>query len=312
MSPESYFVSPGEFSTDSDPAAETMRITIRQGTAAGGLRISGQVWGVDGMYAGVLTTVLELNAAMPGRRSFDPSDVLNNVDYSNDLLAAAYYRPMATIFPDGLAILPIHGILTKDEGFSTSTRDIVEQVKRLASADSVRGILVFIDSPGGTVAGTNETADAIAAAASRKPVWTYAETCLACAYWCIARTGRIIAGPSSIIGSIGTYIVAADASKAAEMQGVKVHIVRAGELKGGDAWGTKPSDKYLAHKRELVDGINREFFTAVATGRRLTPERLKPLTEGRSYVGRSAVAAGLADELGTLDTSVKRLRNAFR
>ncbi len=205
----------------------------------------------------------------------------------------------------GVATIEIRGTMTK-YGSSLSQNPgslrLMRAVRQAAADDAVKSILLVIDSPGGTVSGTGDLADAVADAGQRKPVVTYAEDLMAsAAYEVGSQAGRVVINNDAVVGSIGTYAVLYDWSQLFAREGVKAVVIRAGQFKGAGTPGTEITADQIAEFQRMITAVNREFMNRVARGRRLPAERVAELATGAVEVGRDAVAAGLADEIGTME-----------
>jgi signal peptide peptidase SppA len=176
------------------------------------------------------------------------------------------------------------------------------RVNQLAADNSVGEILIFVDSPGGTVAGTHDLYLAIARAAERKRVTAVCEDLVAsAAYYAIAGATEICLNPGGVCGSIGVYMVVLDASKLFERMGVDVIVIRSGPHKGARIEGAKITGEQLEMWQGFVDAQHRLFVAAVAKGRRMKVDRVNDVADGRVLVGEQAVAAGLVDRIATFD-----------
>lgn len=192
----------------------------------------------------------------------------------------------------------------------TSTVAVRSQVRAAARDEAVGAILLRIDSPGGTVAGTADLAADIAEARKSKPVYAYIEDLGAsAAYWLASQADKIFAGPTAIVGSIGTYAVIYDQSARAAMAGVKVHVIKAGEFKGAGEGGTPVSTEQLARWQERVNQLNEHFIRGVAEGRRMPISRVRDLADGDVRVGEGALSAGLIDGVASFDATLAMLQS---
>jgi signal peptide peptidase SppA len=212
---------------------------------------------------------------------------------------------------NGVAVVHLRGTLMKSQAsFGTSTSTVLarRQIRDAADRHDVRAMLLFIESGGGTVAGTAELGDAIAAAGKQKPVWGYCEDlCGSAAYWAASQCLKVFANASAIVGSIGTYGVVYDSSGRAEREGIKVHVIRAGAFKGAGTPGTKVEAEHLAHFQKLVDGHNAMFTAAVAAGRRMTGKRVAELADGRAHLAGDALKLGLIDGVSTWEQTFQAI-----
>lgn len=215
-----------------------------------------------------------------------------------------------------VAVISLTGKLMKQRasmGGGTSTVEARRDIRAAARDPDVSAILLRIDSPGGTAAGTKELADDIAAAAAKKPVHTYIEDMAAsAAYWAASRSTMITANATAIVGSIGTYGVVHDMSGAAAMQGVKVHVIRAGEHKGVGTPGTEITADHLADMQRLVDQLNDHFLEGVAAGRGMNMDAVKALADGRAYLAADALKLGLIDSIGTFEQALAALQTTTK
>lgn len=209
---------------------------------------------------------------------------------------------------DNVAVIFIDGMTMKaDSKFGgTSTVRVRRALRDAMAEDAVDAILLRVDSPGGHVAGTMELADDVAAAASRKEVHAFGEDLMAsAAYWAVSRASRITANALAEVGSIGVYGVLVDESQAAEMAGVKVHVVSSGPMKGAGHPGTEVTPEVLADVQTFVDAVSAEFFGAVRKGRKLSAGALAKVATGGTWIAPEAVGLGLLDAVGTWEDALR-------
>lgn len=229
---------------------------------------------------------------------------------SGDLMSGA--NPVQ--FEDGVAVISLAGPLMKQVSSlsgGTSTVAAKKQIRNAAASKEVQAILLRVESPGGTSAGTLELANEVAAASKKKPVWAYAEDLMAsAAYWVGSQAQQIFANPTAIVGSIGTYAVIRDLSGHAAQLGVKVHVIRAGEMKGAGEPGTEVTPAMLAEWKRVVDGLNAHFVDGVASGRKhagLSRKMVDALADGRVYIGQEAVGNQLIDGVQSFEQTLAQL-----
>lgn len=207
-----------------------------------------------------------------------------------------------------IAVIPIVGPLSKDGYWGTSTLDLREKLFAAENDASIDGVLLSIDSPGGTVAGTMEAADAVYRMKKRKPVVAFAEDLMAsAAYWIGSVADEIVASPMSEVGSIGTVAAVMDMSAAAGAAGYKVHVISTGAYKGMLTPGAPVEDAHLAEVRRRVEEMNMYFLGAVAKNRRMGEKKMAEVSDGRVWMGEDAVRLGLVDSIGGIDDAMKEL-----
>jgi signal peptide peptidase SppA len=211
----------------------------------------------------------------------------------------------------GIAVIELSGALMKQVSSmakGTSTVQARRQVRAAAADEEVNAILLMIDSPGGTVAGTRDLAQDVAAAAAKKPVIAFMQDlCASAAYWIGSQATQAICNPDTMVGSIGTYGVIHDMSGLAAMEGIKVHVVKAGAFKGAGVPGTEVSQAILEDYQRVINELNDHFLQGVAAGRKMTPARVRSLADGRVHVGQAALDLGLVDAVQSLDQTYSQI-----
>lgn len=217
---------------------------------------------------------------------------------------------------DGIAIISLEGGLMKQwskyGGTSTTwARAAIRHADR--DNDDVRGIMLHIDSPGGTSAGTAELGDEVRNA--QKPIHAHIDDLGAsAAYWAASQADQISMNRTGFAGSIGTYAVIYDQSKELEMKGIKVHILSTGPFKGSGEPGTEITDEVLAEWQDIVDKHFAHFAAAVRTGR--SQLRAKALfnrvSDGRIFDYKNSLDLGLVDRIESFDTAMIRLKESIR
>ena len=212
---------------------------------------------------------------------------------------------------NGIAMIALRGSLMKSpSSFSSSTSTVkARQAVRAAGRDpDVLGVLFAIESPGGTVAGTQDLAADIAALEKVKPTAAYCEDlCASAAYWCASQAGMIACNPTALVGSIGTFMSVVDSSQKAEDMKIKVHVIRAGSHKGAGTPGTVITDEHLAAYQEMVDSLNEQFLSGVASGRKMGMDAVRAIADGRVHVGDQARQLGLVDRVQSMGETIRQL-----
>lgn len=210
----------------------------------------------------------------------------------------------------GIARVPFSGQVTKaDSSFggvnSTRTR---RAIRKAVHDDRVDSILLHVDSPGGTVAGTGDLAADVAAADAIKPVYAYIEDLGAsAAYWVASRARKVFANPTALVGSIGTVAVVEDTSGKAEKEGVRVVVVSTGPFKGAFADGAPVTEEQVADLRREVEQLNEHFLSGVMSGRGMTREALLKVADGRVFIAEEALQLGLIDAVSSFDAVVSAI-----
>jgi signal peptide peptidase SppA len=234
------------------------------------------------------------------------------VDRGGMLPKLASESPLLSV-EDGIGVVAIEGpILRKPDLFAriffgaTSSEDIGEAIREAAGRDDIKAVFLNIDSPGGTVAGTPELANAVAALDKKKPVYAFSSGLMcSAAYWVASQARAIYATPSAQVGSIGVVQAVLDNSAALDKAGIKVEVFSVGKYKAMGAPGTPLTDD----QRELISSnlaeIAGEFHAAVlAKGRAIPAEAM----EGQTFSGKQAQRHNLAGMVTDRADAMRRLR----
>jgi len=214
----------------------------------------------------------------------------------------------------GVVAVPITGQLMK--GWSkyggTSSLTLRQKLRMLKRDPEVKAVMLAIDSPGGTTAGTAELAEDVRELAQEKPVHAYIEDLGAsAAYWVASQAHRITANATGEVGSIGTVAVLVDSSEQAAAEGIEVHVLSTGAYKGTGVPGTKVTPAQVEYLQSRVDDINEHFIAAVSDGRLVSRDRVREWADGRVWIAQKAAEKGLIDGVSTFEAAVRELRAAI-
>lgn len=219
---------------------------------------------------------------------------------------------------DGVAVIDLTGPLTK--GYSWMTAILGGTSMQIASAlieqaavnPAVKGILLRIDSPGGSVDGTEGLARAIGAASAEKQVFALASGMIAsAAYWAGSAASAVyLESGTTIAGSIGVVSKHVDISALESRIGIKTTEISSGKFKRIASMHEPLSDAGRSSIQEQLDHIYSLFVTAVATHRGVSVQTvLDRMADGRTFVGQQAIDAGLADGFASQSELLERLRD---
>ncbi len=189
-------------------------------------------------------------------------------------------------------------------GIGVSTSELRTALAALEHDSETNGVVLLIDSPGGDVVGSEEAAAAVRSLARKKHVVAMVDgLCASAAYWIASGASEIVVTPSGSVGSIGVYAIHEDLSEAAKKLGVLTTLVSSSVEKVEANPYEKLSDPARADMQKKVYAYARTFEQDVAIGRRtmLTDVRAN-FGKGRMLLARDAVAAGMADKVGTVET----------
>jgi len=223
-------------------------------------------------------------------------------------------QPMQ-VTPDGVAVIALDGVIAKRANLmtqisgGTSSQIVGQQFAEALADDSVKAIVLAVDSPGGTVDGTQALADQIYAARGTKPTIAYVDgTCCSAAYWIASACDKVVVGGDTAqVGSIGVIATHVDQSFAEAQRGVRVTEIKAGKYKGTGS-PHAPLGAGESIMQAQVDHMYAVFLGAVARNRGVSVDAVaQDMAEGRVFLGRKAIDAGLADGVSTLADVIAEL-----
>jgi protease IV len=205
---------------------------------------------------------------------------------------ATFGRSSLSPSTQSLARVTISGVITGDRG----TLKLLDDV---AKSKNTAGVLLVIDSPGGTVPGSEMLHESIRRIAEKKPVVAVVNN-LAASGGYIAALGadRIVARQTSLVGSIGVLFQFPNVAQLLDRVGVKVETVRSSPLKAAPSGVEPTSPEARAAVNALVLESYDWFKTMVKTRRGMSESELSVIADGRVFSGRQSVALKLIDEVG--------------
>lgn len=199
---------------------------------------------------------------------------------------------------DHIAKVRIDGTITEDD-------ELIDRLEKIRKSPRVKGVILAIDSPGGTTAGGEATFDEVRKLADDKPVVAQVGTLAASAGYMIASAAdHIVARKSSIVGSIGVLIQYPDVTGLMDKIGVKLEEVKSSPLKAEPSPFNPTTDEERAMVRKLIMDSYDWFVGIVAERRSMTKPQVLALADGSIFTGRQALSNGLIDEVGGEDEAV--------
>jgi signal peptide peptidase SppA len=220
---------------------------------------------------------------------------------------------------DGVAVLPLFGVISKRMNLfsqisgGVSTEMAIRDFNAAMEDPEVRTIVLQIDSPGGTVDGTQALADLVYQARGVKRVVALADGLMAsAAYWIGSAAERIyMTDNTTHVGSIGVVTSHTDISGAEAKAGRKTTEIYAGKYKRIDSNYEPLTNAGEAYLQQQVDYIYSVFVNSVARNRGTSVDAvLKNMADGRIFIGQQAIDAGLVDGVSTLDELVANYKGA--
>lgn len=203
-------------------------------------------------------------------------------------------------FSDRVQVIDIDGELVR-------SRPIIDQLKRYEDSNSVKAILLNIDSPGGGVAVSQEIYTEIKRLREKKDktiVAYLSSTGASGAYYVSCAANKIVANPGTIVGSIGVIAEWVNYADLLEWAKLKDIVFKTGEFKDTGSPSRALTDNERKYFQGLIDDMYVQFVEAVSSGRKLDLQEVRSLADGRVFTGRDARGRKLIDEIGNFQDAV--------
>jgi protease IV len=216
------------------------------------------------------------------------------------VLAAAVIAFSAWVYDDNFTGRAVpHIAKVKIEGTITEDEELLKRLEAIRMSPEVKGVILSIDSPGGTTVGGESIFEQVRKLAGDKPVVAEVGTLAASAGYMIASAAdHIVARKTSIVGSIGVLIQYPDVSGLMDKLGIKLEEVKSSPLKASPSPFKPTNDDERAMVRKLILDSYDWFVGIVADRRKMTHDQALALADGSIFTGRQALANHLVDAVG--------------
>ncbi|HUM04927.1 MAG TPA: signal peptide peptidase SppA [Terriglobales bacterium] len=204
-------------------------------------------------------------------------------------------------FGDKIAVVDLEGVIL-------SPKQIVPQLKKFADDDSVKAIIIHVNSPGGGVAASEEICREVKRIReeNKKRIVASIETVGASgAYYVASATDKIYADKGSVVGSIGVIAQWVNYGELLKWAKLKDITMKAGEFKdtGNPAREMTPAEQ--AYLQSLIDNMHTQFIQAVAEGRKAKEGDIRAIANGKVWTGEQAYSMKLVDQIADFEEAVK-------
>ena len=228
------------------------------------------------------------------------------------LVSSAFTTPDLNNTPikDSFFVIKIEGTIAGERAFGETGYDHQGTVSYIASLiynSYDKGILLYMDTPGGTVYHSDELYLALLdyKAKTGRPVYAYmAETCASGGYYISMAADYLFANRITVTGSIGVFSTLLDTSELFDKLGVRTILVDTGEHKGVGTMGIEITPAQAAVMQSMIDEYYDLFVDLIADGRNMDNTTVRGLADGRIYTARQALELGLIDEICTWEKAL--------
>ncbi|MBZ0271287.1 signal peptide peptidase SppA [bacterium] len=244
---------------------------------------------------------------------FNTSNV-NVLPMPDDKLTARVVKTVGAGGDNRVLLLDIDGVITAEGeqvwfwDREATTSQIEKKLRKAAKDDRIKAVVLRINSPGGGVTASDVVYREIRRykEAQKIPVVTMMmDVGASGGYYIACASDEIIAHPTTITGSVGVIIYSLGFDGLFGKIGMESRVIKSGALKDMG----NPFDEFSEEERAVfqaaVDGMYARFFNVVLENRKMDPEKLRELADGRIYTGEQAAQVGLIDRTGYIDDAIR-------
>jgi len=208
------------------------------------------------------------------------------------------------------SVIKIEGVITGSRGlgdFGYDHQATMEYIRNLSASHLDRGILLYMNTPGGTVYHSDELYLALLEykEITGRPVYAFmAEMCASGGYYISMAADHITANRITLTGSLGVVSVLLDTSELFEMVGLRTVVLDSGEHKATGTMGTQITPSQAAVYQSFIDESYDLFVSLIVEGRGMSEQTVRELADGRIYTAFQAYELGLIDEIGNWENAL--------
>lgn len=212
-----------------------------------------------------------------------------------------------------IGVIEVHGPIVGKPAFGmlpmAAEQPVRDAIKRALDDPKVRGVIVHVDSPGGSALASDRMLHELKRLAQKKPVVAFMGNVAASGGYMIAVGAHsIVAQPTTITGSIGVVAARFVVGPVLDRIGIGVEVVKRGARADMESPIRHLDEAERAVLERQLDDVYRSFLRAVSEGRRRSVADIEPLAGGRVWSGRDAAARGLVDHLGGFEAALADVR----
>ncbi len=199
---------------------------------------------------------------------------------------------------DGVGIIDVKGVIL-------DTEDILRDIQMLNEEDTIKAVVIRIDSPGGAVGASQELFTEIKRLAKAKPVVASMGSIAASGgFYAAIGADQIIASPGTLTGSMGVIMKFPNFEEIFQKIGYRSETIKSGKFKDIGATNHTITKEERALLQDVIDTVHQQFIAAIAESRKLSVADVTKVADGRIFSGEQAKELGLIDELGNFHDAI--------
>lgn len=216
---------------------------------------------------------------------------------------------------DKIAVVELYGeIYFSDDVGSIIKRDVeyyVSKIEQYFKRKDVKGLLLKINSPGGSVAAVQRLYNKIVKLKDiyKKPIVCYVpELCASGGYYVAVACDKIICAEGSVVGSVGVLLQVGNINALLKKIGINIEVIKSSKYKdmGSIFREMLPEERQMFE--HLVNSVYEQFIDVIVKGRKLTKEQVMKFADGRIFIAKDAVQLQMIDSTGDEDTAIEELK----
>lgn len=206
-----------------------------------------------------------------------------------------------------LAVIYAVGGIDMDETDGINSAKLVKTINEVAKNESVKAVVLRINSPGGSAYGSEQIWYALTQLKEKKPlIVSMGDYAASGGYYIACMGDKIIAQPNTLTGSIGVFGLIPNIEKLADKVGLDFDVVKTNKMSEGISINRPFTKEEKDIMQQYVNRTYELFVQRCADGREMTTEQIKAIAEGRVWTGENALGIGLVDELGDLNDAIEQ------
>ena len=200
---------------------------------------------------------------------------------------------------EAVLVLELKGVLIDKPKF-------LKHLRQYSQMPKIRGVLIRLDSPGGSVALSQEIYQEFKRIRLKKPVVVSVGSTMASgALYAAVAASHILVQSGTLVGSIGVIFPLVNMERLYEWAKIEPYSIKTGEFKDSGTRFRPMTAKERVLFQDLVNELLAQFQSAIIEGRKMRPEELDPYMDARVFTGETAVSAGFADSIGTFSDAIE-------
>lgn len=224
-------------------------------------------------------------------------------------IAPALFSNLKKSLEEAIFPKPKIGHLTLN-GFIGDSTFFVKKIRSFAKKPEILGLFIKVNSPGGTPASSQAIYNELKKFKEKKPIVVLVENvCASAAYYIAAASNSIIAQPSSLVGSIGSFAQIPNIKGLMDNWKIKFQFVQSGKYKIAGNPFTDTTKEEIDYLQQISDNIYKQFTNDMANSRKINKSDINKWANGKVFTGNQALKLKLIDKIGSISEAIKEIKD---